>query len=84
VISPNVGDTPKMSIEGTIVIYDFKEVNSLIYEINKIGVNVNQLAKKANEINNIYKVDIERMKQEYENLCHMLNQFLLKLPSIKV
>lgn len=74
----------KMAVDGSITIYDLKDAHNLIYEINKIGVNVNQLAKKANEINNIYKVDIEMMKQEYENLCHMLNQFLLKLPSTKV
>jgi Bacterial mobilisation protein (MobC) len=73
----------KLSLEGDLVIYDFKSAHDLIYEINKIGVNVNQLAKKANEIQSIYKSDIDNLQREYENLCHMLNQFLLELPSTK-
>lgn len=73
----------KMTLEGEVAVYDFKSAHELVYEINKIGVNVNQLARKANEIHSIYKSDIDKLQQEYEDLCHMLNQFLLDLPSTK-
>ncbi|MFW6008562.1 MAG: plasmid mobilization protein [archaeon] len=71
----------KISLEGQINVYDFKDAHNLIYEMNKIGINVNQLAKKANEINNIYEYDIVKLKKEYDDLCHMLSQFLLELQS---
>ncbi len=47
-----------------------------------IGSNINQIVKKANEINSIYAEDIEKTKAEAESLCHTLNQFLSALPSI--
>ena len=51
----------------------------LINELKKIGVNINQLAKKANEINSIYAADYEIMKGETERLCRMLNAKLSTL-----
>jgi len=74
----------KIALEGNVIIYDLKDASNLVYEINKIGVNINQLAKKANEIKSIFEHDIKSMKREYDELCLMLNQFLLNLPSIKV
>lgn len=44
-----------------------------INNIRKIGININQLVKKANEINSIYAHDYELMKEEFERLCHTLN-----------
>ena len=45
----------------------------LINAMKKIGTNINQLAKKANEINSIYAGDYESMKEEFDQICHMLN-----------
>ncbi|MBR1433285.1 MAG: plasmid mobilization relaxosome protein MobC [Ruminiclostridium sp.] len=45
----------------------------MIGALKKIGGNINQLAKKANEINSIYAADYEKMRKEYETLCRMLN-----------
>ena len=45
----------------------------MIAALKKIGSNINQLAKKANEINSIYAADYEKMRKEYETLCRMLN-----------
>ena len=47
-----------------------------------IGTNINQLVKKANEINSIYAEDVEKLRKENEKICHTLNQFLFALPSI--
>ena len=35
-------------INGYIINVDYKEIKGLAYEINKIGNNINQLARKAN------------------------------------
>lgn len=71
----------KIALNGSINIYNFKDAHSIIYEINKIGVNVNQIAKKVNETDNIYKVDVETLKIGYDELCLMLSQYLIKLQS---
>jgi hypothetical protein len=46
-----------------------------------IGSNINQIAKKANEINSIHAGDIEKLQEEYNSVCHTLNQFLSTLQS---
>ena len=51
----------------------------LINELKRIGTNINQLAKKANELNSIYAADYEKMKGETERLCRMLNAKLSTL-----
>ena len=51
----------------------------MIGALKKIGGNINQLAKKANEINSIYAADYEKMKGETERLCRMLNAKLSTL-----
>lgn len=46
----------KMLIDGQIFSLNSSgELKQLIYEINKIGVNINQLTKRANETKNINK-----------------------------
>ena len=45
----------------------------LINTLKKIGTNINQLSKKANELHCIYAADYEKMKGEFEQLCHTLN-----------
>ncbi len=45
--------------------------------------NINQLAKKANEINSIYAKDYENFKKEYEKICRTLNQSaFIKQPTV--
>ena len=53
----------------------------LLRALSAIGNNINQIAKKANEINSIYASDIEDLKENYEDICHTLNLFLSTLPS---
>lgn len=66
----------QISLNGTITYYDFPKISELIMEMNKIGVNVNQIAHKVNQIETIYNVDVEQLQEGYEELCRMLNQYL--------
>ena len=50
-------------------------------ELSAIGNNINQLAKKANEINSIYADDIKKFQEDYMSLCHTLNRFLSTIQS---
>lgn len=62
-----------LSRELTIV--DLKELAPFLNGMRIISNNVNQIARKANETNNIYKQDIEIMKEEVEHLCRIVNTF---------
>ena len=44
----------RISLENEIVCYELKEVAPLLNALRIIGSNINQIARKANEINNIY------------------------------
>ena len=71
----------RVSLENQIVCYELKEAVPLLNALRIIGGNINQIAKKANEINNIYVSDIEELRKDYSEICLMLNQFLSTLPS---
>lgn len=68
----------RMALNGYIIEYNLDKINDLIYEINKIGININQLAKKANEVDNIYKKDVEELQERMDEIWHMLKSSLLK------
>lgn len=71
----------RMALDGQITYYDVSQVAPVMNALRIIGSNINQLARKANEINNIYAGDIDALKKEYDEICHTLNQFLSTLPS---
>lgn len=74
----------RMALDGQITYYNVKEVAPIINALRIIGNNINQIARKANEINSIYADDIEKLKEENLLICHTLNQFLSTLPSTAV
>lgn len=72
--------------EGEIKIYNFSELKDslsetgkYVYELNKIGNNVNQIAKKVNESDVVATEDVqyllsqvEQMKSNYETTFNLL------------
>ncbi|MDT2861039.1 plasmid mobilization relaxosome protein MobC [Lactococcus lactis] len=72
--------------EGEIIIYNFSELKDslsetgkYVYELNKIGNNVNQIAKKVNESDVVATEDVqyllsqvEQMKSNYETTFKLL------------
>ena len=69
----------QISVNGQITYYNAKNVAPIMNAMRIIGNNINQIAKKANETNNIYAEDIEKLRKENYLLCHTLNQFLSTL-----
>ena len=72
----------RMSLEGKIFYFDMREVSDVMKALRIIGANINQIAKKANETNNISTADIEVLKKEIENIGHTLSLFLANLPKL--
>ncbi len=72
----------RISLDGQITYINMEAAGEVMKALRIIGANINQIAKKANEINSIYAEDIEKLRKENEEICHTLNQFLSALPSI--
>lgn len=66
----------KMLIDGYIIKKDYAAIKELSKEINKIGVNINQIAKKTNETNRIYDADIKELKMELNEIWQLLKSNL--------
>ena len=73
-----------MILEKQPVFYDMKEIAPLINGMRIISRNINQIAKKANETNNIYADDIEFLRKEVSELSRTVNVSLSTLLSGKV
>lgn len=73
-----------MAVRGEAHFYDMKDLAPLLNGLRIISNNINQIAKKANEINSIYAKDVEKLKGDMDEICRMLNTFVSTLPSTKV
>ena len=65
----------RISVDGKVEYCDLGDIAPLVKEVSAIGVNVNQIARKANELNSIYAGDFEKMKELMESLCRILSSF---------
>ena len=52
----------KIAIDGYIIQVDHTDIKAMTAEIQKIGVNVNQIAKRVNSTGSVYQEDIEEIK----------------------
>ena len=52
----------EMLIQGQVTIVDFKSLSDLKIAIDRVGKNVNQIAKKVNESGDVSKNDIDETK----------------------
>lgn len=53
----------QMGVDGFVLIQDFDNLVTLSQEINKIGVNINQIAHKVNTDNLIMNEDLKDIKE---------------------
>lgn len=66
----------KMAIEGFVIVQDLDNMRDVTNEINKIGVNINQIAKHINTTNNIYKSDMEEINKQLEEIYKIVEKLL--------
>lgn len=63
----------KFISDGVIIKYEPFDIKELSNEINKIGVNINQIAKAVNEKGGAYdKEDMENIKNEFQQLSELI------------
>lgn len=68
----------KMGIEGVVVIQDLQTLSHLATEINKIGVNINQIAHKVNANDFVMSEDMRSVKNKMENIYGLINELIDK------
>lgn len=69
----------KVAIDGKIEIHDYSELKNLNHNIHKIGVNINQIAKRINETKTIYQSDMEDIQRKVNELWRILKFILSKV-----
>lgn len=72
----------KMAIDGYIIHLDLSDIRELVSLLRRTGNNLNQLTKRVHETGNVYKADIEDLRQSYDKLWDMTGEILSRLSSI--
>jgi len=67
----------KMLIDGYVIKIDYSDIKAMTAELQKIGTNINQIARRVNATGTIYAQDIEDIKG-------VLNEIWLSQRSIQV
>lgn len=65
-----------ISVQGVIKVYSLKELNDVYRALNRIGVNLNQIATVANSTNNIYQKDMEDILKQMKELRIIVEDWL--------
>ena len=61
----------KMAIDGYIIYTDTKDIRAMNKELQRIGRNINQIAKRVNSTSSIYMTDIEELKEDLQNIWRL-------------
>ena len=72
----------KMAVLGEIVTVDMSKVQECSRLLRNVSNNVNQLAKRANEGGNIYKTDIEDVKNRLGEVWEQQDRIIKTLTKI--
>jgi len=62
-------------------IIHIKEFQELIFQIKKIGININQIAKRTNETGHISENDMEELKGGLDQIWQSLKQSKIHIPA---
>lgn len=73
----------KIAIDGFILKLELPELKEMISLLRYTSNNINQLAKRANELGHIYEVDLVDIKQKQEQLWQAANDIIQRLALIK-
>lgn len=85
-----------MAVRGKIVKFDLKELDfmeeliKLRTELNKIGININQVTHKVNITNKVYQADmnclkgiVDKYKNTFDEIIFNIQKYLMELDKIK-
>lgn len=70
----------RMAIDGFIIHVDYTDVKELSNQIRRVGININQIAKRANETEAIYQGDIDELNEMMREIWRLQRSNLLRQP----
>ena len=59
-------------IDGYIIKVDYSEQRKLAAEVNKIGVNINQICKRINSTDRVYSEDVAELRKRMDEVWKLL------------
>ena len=68
----------KMAIDGYVIQVNHSDIKEMTAQIQKIGVNINQIARRANSTGNVYQEDIEEIKGVLNEIWRLQRLSLLR------
>ena len=69
----------KMALDGYILRLDLPELKEILSQLRYMGNNVNQIAKRANEVGVIDEMDIRGVSKRQEQMLEQMGRLLEKL-----
>lgn len=74
----------RIAVQGIIKNFDMKQFNHLIMSFNRIGNEVNQIARVANSTKSVYAEDIEDLEKSFSELQIVFANYLLPIKSLDI
>ena len=72
----------KMALDGYILRLDLPELKEMLSQLRYMGNNVNQIAKRANEVGVIGEMDIRGVSKRQERMLEQMARLLEKLSGL--
>jgi len=72
----------KMALDGYILRLDLLELKEMLSQLRYMGNNVNQIAKRANEVGVIDEMDIRGVSKRQERMLEQMLRLLEKLSGL--
>lgn len=72
----------KMALDGYILRLDLPELKEMLSQLRYMGNNVNQIAKRANEVGVIDEMDIRGVSKRQERMFEQMARLLEKLSGL--
>ena len=72
----------KMALDGYILRLDLPELKEMLSQLHYMGNNVNQIAKRANEVGVIDEMDIRGVRKRQERMLEQMARLLEKLSGL--
>lgn len=63
----------KVALQQPIINIDMSYLDKVVLQLNKIGTNINQIAKHCNGYNVLYKSDIQIIKSEMNKIMDIIS-----------
>jgi hypothetical protein len=73
----------KMILDGYIIRLDLSDVRKMVQLLSNATINLNQIARRANETRSIFASDINDLREHYNGLWDQANAILRGLANIK-